>query len=214
MDLEYRWRANRWPKRVEEYQREFPELADGGRVPCDIVYEEFHIRKQQGEPVSAAEYCDRFPAAETELRRLFQLESATHSAALIPASRADVRGRTTHRRFRSAVSLGQGGFRHRVSCPPMLDAATRGASRSRAIVAPSRRRWRSSTIPISFACSISGNCPTPGCGSCTCNTCRAERSRARSSMSVRAPRDAHGASLLEAIDRALPQTASERRATR
>ncbi len=55
VDLEYRWLSRGCPKRLTEYLAEFPELADG-RVPCDLIYEEFHIRKQSGQEVSAEEY--------------------------------------------------------------------------------------------------------------------------------------------------------------
>ena len=84
VDLEYRWQGLRWPKSIEQYQCEFPELSAEGDVPCDIIYEEYHVRKQQGEPVTAQEYCKRFPTRAEELRRLFQLESPEQSATLIP----------------------------------------------------------------------------------------------------------------------------------
>ncbi|MBI3838583.1 MAG: serine/threonine protein kinase [Planctomycetia bacterium] len=86
VDLEYRWQQRRWPKTMEDYLREFPELLAGG-VPCDIVYEEYHVRRQQGDDVSIGEYFDRFPAHEHELRRLLQLESPEQSAALVNADR-------------------------------------------------------------------------------------------------------------------------------
>ena len=46
VDLEYRWQHHELPKQVEEYVEEFPELASAGEVPCDLIYEEFHIRRQ------------------------------------------------------------------------------------------------------------------------------------------------------------------------
>ncbi len=61
VDLENRWQNRRAPKLVEEYLAELPELIADGEVPCDLVYEEYHIRKQQGESVSLSEYCQRFP---------------------------------------------------------------------------------------------------------------------------------------------------------
>ncbi len=85
VDLEYRWQDRRWPKRVEEYLAEFPELAADGEVPCDIIYEEYHIRKQRGDAVSIPEYYDRFPARIDELRRLFNLEAPDLTTSLVPA---------------------------------------------------------------------------------------------------------------------------------
>ena len=76
VDLEYRNRLARertdgptvW--RVEDYLRRFPELGDGRGPPCDLIYEEFHVRKQAGEPVLPEEYFGRFPAQAAELGRL------------------------------------------------------------------------------------------------------------------------------------------------
>jgi eukaryotic-like serine/threonine-protein kinase len=89
VDLEYRWQARRWPKIVEEYVREFPELAEGG-LPCDVIYEEYHIRKQHGDAVTVDEYCDRFPTRVDELRRLMQIEAPTQTTVLVPRQRMPV----------------------------------------------------------------------------------------------------------------------------
>ncbi len=87
VDLEYRWQGRRWPKLVEEYAREFPELAGEGGLPCDVIYEEFHIRKQHDDGVTIAQYCERFPARAEELQRLIQIETPTQSTVLISAQR-------------------------------------------------------------------------------------------------------------------------------
>ncbi|HEY1380187.1 MAG TPA: serine/threonine-protein kinase [Gemmataceae bacterium] len=57
-------------RRVEDYAVEFPELAADGGVPCDLLYEEFHLRRRSGEPVDLKEYLDRFPDRAGELARL------------------------------------------------------------------------------------------------------------------------------------------------
>ena len=90
VDLEYRWQLGRAPKMVEEYLREFPELSSDGGMPCDIIYEEYHIRKQRGEAVKISDYCDRFPLQVEELGRLFRLESPEQTTALLPSERAPV----------------------------------------------------------------------------------------------------------------------------
>lgn len=87
VDLEYRWQHKRWPKLVEQYLEEFPELTADGGIPCDLLYEEFHVRKQQGDDVASAEYCDRFPSRADELRRLLDIEAPTQSTALVEAGR-------------------------------------------------------------------------------------------------------------------------------
>ena len=75
VDLEYRWQGRRSPKLIEEYLAEFPELADSGELPCDLIYEEYHVRNQHGDEVTIDEYCQRFPTRADELRRLFQLDA-------------------------------------------------------------------------------------------------------------------------------------------
>jgi serine/threonine protein kinase len=56
-------------RRAEDYAAEFPELAEGG-IPCDLLYEEYHLRRRSGEPVDLAEYQERFPDRASELGRL------------------------------------------------------------------------------------------------------------------------------------------------
>ncbi|HEY2893510.1 MAG TPA: serine/threonine-protein kinase, partial [Pirellulales bacterium] len=86
VDLEYRWQGRRWPKTIEEYVAEFPELSDDG-LPCDIIYEEYHIRKQHGDQVGLSEYCRRFPSRADELQRLLQIDAPTQSTALLSAEK-------------------------------------------------------------------------------------------------------------------------------
>jgi eukaryotic-like serine/threonine-protein kinase len=74
VDLEYRWLDRNCPKRLPEYLAEFPELA-GGRVPCDLIYEEFHIRKQSGQQVAAEDYLREFPGQTAELASVLGLKS-------------------------------------------------------------------------------------------------------------------------------------------
>jgi serine/threonine protein kinase len=85
VDLEQRWQGLRFPKLLEEYLAEFPELAADGAVPCDLVYEEFHVRRQQGQDVTLGEYCDRFPTRADELRRLLAVDAPTQSTVLVDA---------------------------------------------------------------------------------------------------------------------------------
>src|SRR3984957_12893774 len=73
VDLEYRWLSRGCPKRLTEYIAEFPELQ-AGKVPCDLIYEEFHIRKQSGQNVSAEEYLQEFPGQTLELASMLGLK--------------------------------------------------------------------------------------------------------------------------------------------
>ncbi len=75
VDLEQRWQPGRTPWRLEEYLAALPELGGRDRLPCDLIYEEFHIRKQSGIEVDPQEYFARFPAQAPELIRLLGLEA-------------------------------------------------------------------------------------------------------------------------------------------
>jgi serine/threonine protein kinase len=81
VDLEYRWKESS-PKTIEEYVAEFPELNGECGPPADLIYEEFHVRRAQGDTVFAADYFDRFPAQETRLRRLLGMGDPAASTAM------------------------------------------------------------------------------------------------------------------------------------
>jgi len=86
VDLEYRWRPGGSPKRLEDYAQEFNELAGGG-MPCDLIYEEYHVRKQAGETIATREYFERFPHQSAELGRLLGIDKAQTTSALFPVER-------------------------------------------------------------------------------------------------------------------------------
>jgi serine/threonine protein kinase len=82
---------------VEDYLRDFPELADGG-PPCDLLYEDYHLRRQAGETVDPGDYFRRFPGRAGELARLFEVSVPARStavlaprvsSALVPGDRLD-----------------------------------------------------------------------------------------------------------------------------
>jgi eukaryotic-like serine/threonine-protein kinase len=75
VDLEYRWLSRDRPKRLTEYFAEFPELGQGG-LPCDLIYEEFHLRRQSGQAVSADEYLQAFPGHTAEIASILNIEQA------------------------------------------------------------------------------------------------------------------------------------------
>ncbi|RJO70974.1 serine/threonine protein kinase [Nocardia panacis] len=61
IDLAQRWSRDIHPKRLADYVRELPELADHP-LPPDLVYEEFRLRRQAGGDVRAADYTAAYPA--------------------------------------------------------------------------------------------------------------------------------------------------------
>ena len=82
---------------LEHYLQAFPELAQGG-LPCDLLYEDFHLRRQAGQAVDPADYYQRFPSVAKELARLLGSDEATHSTSvavsvarlsLVPGDRID-----------------------------------------------------------------------------------------------------------------------------
>lgn len=67
VDLEYRWLHGGEPKRVADYCREFPSLTDS--PPVELLYEEFHLRKQSGLNVQPEEYVKEYPHHAETLRQ-------------------------------------------------------------------------------------------------------------------------------------------------
>ncbi|MFQ5733110.1 MAG: serine/threonine protein kinase, partial [Planctomycetaceae bacterium] len=115
VDLEYRWRIHKLPKRLDEYCREFPELLAGG-IPPDLVYEEFHILKQAGEKVDARDYITAFPDQDTEIACLLGLDRDYASTALFKdAGKAELSNIEPGQRlddFELLARLGTGAFAH------------------------------------------------------------------------------------------------------
>ncbi|HVU85970.1 MAG TPA: serine/threonine-protein kinase [Pirellulales bacterium] len=87
VDMEYRCQRPEHARRIEQYLDEFPELTERGAIPCDLIYEEYHLRKQSGQKVAAEEYFERFPRQATELGRLLGLESPHLSTSVVGAGR-------------------------------------------------------------------------------------------------------------------------------
>ena len=87
VDLEYRWKGE-GQYFIEDYAREFPELVEAG-VPCDLAYEEYHIRRLNGREVAPEEYFERFPDQADELRRLLGLESPNVTTTMVSRGRSE-----------------------------------------------------------------------------------------------------------------------------
>ena len=112
VDLEYRWQQHSLPKTIEEYLAEFPELAGGGALPCDLIYEEYLIRRHLPDAPEAAEYLKRFPRETKTLMRMFDLKqtcSATTTMA-VGARRPPLDVGQQIDDFDVLVRLGEGAF--------------------------------------------------------------------------------------------------------
>ena len=77
-----RWRQGETPN-ADAVLREHPEWASQKSYVLELAYEEFCLRAEAGEPVTATSFCDRFPAFRKSLARLLGFhEYADHDPAL------------------------------------------------------------------------------------------------------------------------------------
>ena len=110
VDLEYRWLRRGGRRPVEEYLSAFPELAAGG-PPCDLIYEEFRIRKRAGDAVRPEDYLARFPERAEELGRLLGVETPHVTTSMIGAPTLEgLEAGHTIDDFDLIALLGKGGF--------------------------------------------------------------------------------------------------------
>jgi serine/threonine protein kinase len=113
VDLEYRWLSRGCPKRISEYFAEFPELVQD-RVPCDLIYEEFHIRKQSGQAVDADEYLSAFPGHTAEIASILNIEQAYETTAFFRRAKQrrieGIAAGDTIDEFELLSELGRGAF--------------------------------------------------------------------------------------------------------
>lgn len=110
VDLEYRWQHRQLPKQIEMYVEEFPELREGG-VPPDLIYEEFHVRRQRGDAVDAADYFERFPQQAEELGRLLGFDAAPRTTIMMSREAIQkVEVGATIDDFDLLAQLGEGAF--------------------------------------------------------------------------------------------------------
>ena len=82
LDLDSRIRRG-IPRELEDYLADFPELGAGGGPPCDLLFEEFHLRRQAGHGPDPADYFRRFPGRASELARLLGDTRFAHSTSVI-----------------------------------------------------------------------------------------------------------------------------------
>lgn len=97
-------------RRMEDYVAEFPELSQGG-LSSDLIYEEFHARKNAGQTVRIDEFRNRFPNAAEEFTRLVAADSSYHSTTLVaPRSTVGFMVGDTVDDFDLKAQLGEGAF--------------------------------------------------------------------------------------------------------
>lgn len=113
IDLEFNWLGEGSPRYIDDYRTAFPELDEGG-IPSDLLYEEFHLRREAGLQVEPDEYLQRFPENAEQLRRLMNLDAPTATTAAFPAQKKDALNRIqpgdTFDDFQLLNLLGKGSF--------------------------------------------------------------------------------------------------------
>ncbi len=113
VDLEYRWLHKGPPKRLQEYTHEFPELSRDD-LPIELVYEEFHLRRQCGLEIEPQEYLEEFPQHADRLRKWLGIDDQYESTLLVrPAEQKqldDIEPGITIDDFDLLLALGRGAF--------------------------------------------------------------------------------------------------------
>ena len=66
------WRNGETPD-AAAFLKAHPHLADQKSLVLDLAYEEYCLRKEQGETVAANEFCDKFPDQRLSLARLIDV---------------------------------------------------------------------------------------------------------------------------------------------
>jgi eukaryotic-like serine/threonine-protein kinase len=110
VDLEQRTTRGR-AKPLESYMTDFPELLENGEPPCDLIYEEYHIRRTAGDTVTPRDYYERYPRSADALRRLMGTEDFSATTQLGASRR--IEGFAVGQKlddFDLLVELGKGAF--------------------------------------------------------------------------------------------------------
>src|SRR5262245_20268380 len=82
IDLERRWQKGGQP-RLDDYLRDYPDLAGHDGVPLDLIHAEVQVRSEAGEPIDPDELAQRFPSQAPALVGLLQSQDT------LPPEQAD-----------------------------------------------------------------------------------------------------------------------------
>lgn len=110
LDMENRWDRGERPL-LESYVASFPELAVDELLPQDLIYEEQHIRKQNGDAIEPGEYERRFPRQAGDLGKLLDPSTSKATTALFKGEKlTDIEAGQTLDDFDLLAQLGKGAF--------------------------------------------------------------------------------------------------------
>ncbi|MBI3465137.1 MAG: serine/threonine protein kinase, partial [Planctomycetes bacterium] len=82
LDIKHRYQRSIEPKLVEAYLAEYPELVGEEGPACDLIYEEFRIRRLADPAVDIDEYYRRFPQQASMLARMLDNEVPNATSTL------------------------------------------------------------------------------------------------------------------------------------
>jgi serine/threonine protein kinase len=78
------WRNGRAPDALE-FLKSHPGLADHKSLVLDLAYEEYCLRKEQGDSITPSKFCDKFPDLRRSLARLLDVhEYLDHHPEFVP----------------------------------------------------------------------------------------------------------------------------------
>jgi serine/threonine protein kinase len=109
VDMEYRGQRG-CLRSLEEYFAEFSEVRAAG-VPLDLVYEDYHVRRQSGETVDPRAYLEQFPQHAARLEKLLHINEPYYKTTVCvkgPPMMAEVGQRLDD--FELLAKLGEGAF--------------------------------------------------------------------------------------------------------
>jgi serine/threonine protein kinase len=110
IDLEQR-ASRKMIRTLEEYAAQHPELLEQGEPPCELIYEEYHVRRSSGENVSPREYYERFPKSSEALKRLLGSEDISATTQLLGTKRIEnIKAGQRLDDFDLLFELGKGAF--------------------------------------------------------------------------------------------------------
>lgn len=115
VDLDYRTQFG-LAAHVEDYLDVFPEILVDGKVPPELILEEFHVRRATGEEVSAEEFVGRFPNQRADIETILGLHAdEAHADTNLAPENTTPRHATFSEGdrlddFYLMSKLGQGGF--------------------------------------------------------------------------------------------------------
>ena len=110
IDLEYRYQGDKPRRRLDDYLDDFPEGRDADGPPADLIFEEYHLRREAGEEVSAQEYLDKYPERQGDLGRLLSMDAPNATTSLCRQAMVDVKAGDRLGDFELMLPLGKGAF--------------------------------------------------------------------------------------------------------